>query len=85
MLVLSQLSAEKWRMANQFNNYVWQGGYFPPAVQPAPQFPLTFSLQPQPVNSGPSHNPSSLHQYVPPHSVAKLLIAPSYVLGLALL
>ena len=55
-------------MANQFNNYVWQGGYFPPAVQPAPQFSSTSSLQPQPVNPGPLHNPSSLHQYIPPHS-----------------
>ena len=56
-------------MANQFNNYVWQGGYFPPTVQPAPQFHSTCSsLQPQPVNPGPSHNPSSLQQYVPPHS-----------------
>ena len=68
MLVLSQLSAEKWRKANQFNNYVWQNGYFPPAVQPFPQFPSTSSPQPQPVNPGPSHNPSLLHQYIHLHS-----------------
>ena len=75
MLVPSHLSAQwKWGMASQFNNYVWQGGYFPSAVQPAPQFPSTCSsLQPQPVNPGPSHNPSSLHQYVPPHTLHALL------------
>ena len=48
-------------------NYVWQGGYFPPAVQPTPQFHSTcFNLQQvnsQPAN--PSPNPSS---YVLPHN-----------------
>jgi hypothetical protein len=68
-------------MAYQFNYYVWQGGYFLPAIQPAPQFPSTCSnlqqVNSQPVNPGPSHNPSSLHQYVPPHAACTFVSNPA--------
>ena len=49
---LASLRVESWRMTVQFN-YVWQGGYFPPAVQSAPQFHSTCSNLQQ-VNSQPS-------------------------------
>lgn len=56
-------------MTSQFN-YVWQGGYFPPGLQPTPQFNSTL----QQVSSQPP-NPS--HQYVHPNPHTPLSTGPT--------